>query len=82
MVKDSVGKGYPTIRLTYENSGAMCELDVDAVIDATGRKPNVEGMDLEKAGVHYHDVKGILVDEHLRTSNKDVFAVGDCCSSF
>jgi pyruvate/2-oxoglutarate dehydrogenase complex dihydrolipoamide dehydrogenase (E3) component len=43
---------------------------------ATGRRANVNGLDLEKAGIRYSD-KGIDVDARLRTSNKKIFAIGD-----
>lgn len=43
---------------------------------AAGRKPTVAGLDLEKAGIAYGP-KGIQVDGRLRTTNKDVYAVGD-----
>lgn len=49
----------------------------DAVLIAIGRQPNVENMDLEKAGIKYND-KGIIISKTLQTSNSDVFAVGDC----
>ncbi|WP_422032525.1 dihydrolipoyl dehydrogenase family protein [Reyranella sp.] len=44
---------------------------------ATGRAPTVDGLDLDKAGVA-HDKRGITVDESLRTSNRNVWAIGDC----
>ncbi len=43
---------------------------------ATGRKPSVDGLDLEAAGVRYSN-KGIEVDARLRTSNRRMFAIGD-----
>ena len=43
---------------------------------AAGRRPNVAGLDLDKAGVE-HSPKGIPVDARLRTSNKRIFAIGD-----
>jgi pyruvate/2-oxoglutarate dehydrogenase complex dihydrolipoamide dehydrogenase (E3) component len=43
---------------------------------ATGRRPNVEGLGLEAAGIATGD-KGITVDARLRTSNRSVFAIGD-----
>jgi len=43
---------------------------------AVGRKPNVDGLDLEKAGIEY-DRRGIKVGENLVTTNKKVFAIGD-----
>ncbi|HKE35838.1 MAG TPA: dihydrolipoyl dehydrogenase [Candidatus Baltobacteraceae bacterium] len=49
----------------------------DEIFYALGRVPNVEGFDLEKAGVAYHAIKGIDVDPTLRTSNPKIYAVGD-----
>ena len=46
------------------------------VLVATGRAPNVEGLNLEAAGVAY-DTHGIHTDRSLRTTNRRVFAVGD-----
>ena len=43
---------------------------------AAGRRPNVGGLDLERGGIDYTP-KGITVDARLRTSNKNVFAIGD-----
>jgi pyruvate/2-oxoglutarate dehydrogenase complex dihydrolipoamide dehydrogenase (E3) component len=46
---------------------------------ATGRRPNVEGLGLDLAGIR-HDPKGIVVDKRLRTSNKKVYAIGDAAA--
>jgi pyruvate/2-oxoglutarate dehydrogenase complex dihydrolipoamide dehydrogenase (E3) component len=43
---------------------------------AAGRRPNVDGLDLEKAGIAF-TATGITVDRGLRTSNRCVYAVGD-----
>jgi pyruvate/2-oxoglutarate dehydrogenase complex dihydrolipoamide dehydrogenase (E3) component len=43
---------------------------------AAGRKPNLDGLDLDRAGID-HDARGITVDKRLRTSNRRVYAVGD-----
>ncbi|MFZ1427236.1 MAG: FAD-dependent oxidoreductase [Geminicoccaceae bacterium] len=43
---------------------------------ATGRKPQVEDLGLEIAGIA-HDAQGIKVDARLRTTNARVFAIGD-----
>jgi len=48
---------------------------------AAGRAPNVEGLGLEDAGVAY-DRRGIEVDRRLRTTNKRIFAIGDCVGAF
>ena len=52
------------------------ELRGDMLLVATGRRPNVAGMGLEQAGVEHSD-KGIVVDAHLRTSVKTIYAAGD-----
>jgi pyruvate/2-oxoglutarate dehydrogenase complex dihydrolipoamide dehydrogenase (E3) component len=44
---------------------------------AAGRAPIIEGLDLETAGVTYTK-HGITVDASLRTSNRNVWAIGDC----
>lgn len=55
------------------------ELTTDLVFAATGRIPNSDTLNLEAAGVDY-DKGGILVDQHLRTSNPSIFALGDVLS--
>ncbi|MBT4039269.1 MAG: FAD-dependent oxidoreductase [Rhodospirillales bacterium] len=47
---------------------------------ATGRRPNVSSLNLEAAGVDYAPA-GITVDKRLRTSNKHIFAIGDCAGA-
>jgi pyruvate/2-oxoglutarate dehydrogenase complex dihydrolipoamide dehydrogenase (E3) component len=51
-------------------------LDCTHILVATGRKPSVEGLDLEKAGIATTPA-GITVDKRLRTSNRKVYAIGD-----
>lgn len=52
-------------------------LEADAILVATGRRPNVDGLGLDRAGIEYGD-DGIEVDASLRTTNSRVFAAGDC----
>ncbi|MEO7359628.1 MAG: FAD-dependent oxidoreductase, partial [Gemmatimonadaceae bacterium] len=51
----------------------------DELLVATGRTANVDGLQLEKAGVDYTP-KGVTVDDRFRTSNKAIFAIGDIAS--
>jgi pyruvate/2-oxoglutarate dehydrogenase complex dihydrolipoamide dehydrogenase (E3) component len=67
--------------LRFEWAGAREEREVDAILVAAGRAPNVEGLGLEAAGVE-HGPEGVRVDERLRTTNHAVFAVGDVASSY
>ena len=46
------------------------------ILVATGRRPNVEALDLDRAGIRY-EPHGIIVDRRLRTTNKRVYAIGD-----
>ena len=48
----------------------------DMLLIATGRRGTVDGLGLEKAGVHCNE-QGISVDRQLRTSAKNIFAAGD-----
>ncbi len=54
-------------------------LAIDEILVGVGRQPNVEGLDLEAAGVDYDPRKGVTVDDRLRTSNPRIFAAGDVC---
>ena len=52
-------------------------LEADAVLLATGRRPNTKDLNLEVAGVEV-DVRGaIIVDEYLKTTNPNIRAVGN-----
>ncbi len=65
------------IRLVVENRGTRTELKASHLLVATGRRPATDGLELEAAGIA-HDERGIAVDQHLRTSNRRVYAIGDC----
>ncbi|MCT2400975.1 glutathione-disulfide reductase [Novosphingobium mangrovi (ex Huang et al. 2023)] len=52
-------------------------IEVDCVMFATGRVPNVEGLGLEGVGVAMSDRGAILVDEHSKSSVDHIYAVGD-----
>lgn len=65
-----------------EVGGEEREFCAEEIFNALGRVPNVEGMNLEAAGVTYHAIRGIEVDATLRTSNRDIFAVGDVTGDY
>jgi pyruvate/2-oxoglutarate dehydrogenase complex dihydrolipoamide dehydrogenase (E3) component len=48
---------------------------------AAGRRPNLDGLDLEAAGVEYSRT-GIEVDQRLRSTNKRIFAIGDVAGRY
>lgn len=57
------------------NSGDKT-ISAEKILCAVGRKPNINGLDLEMAGVEYNKT-GIVVDEYMRTTCKGIFATGD-----
>lgn len=57
------------------DSGARIE--GSHLLVATGRTPAIDGLGLDQSGI-VHDRRGITVDDSLRTSNRNVWAIGDC----
>ena len=62
--------------LTMEVAGENRTMTGDALLVATGRRPNVDRLNLEAAGVRVTRT-GVAVDDHLRTSLGNVYAAGD-----
>src|SRR3970282_2964921 len=56
-------------------------IEESALLCATGRTPNTDGIGLETAGIERDDRGFIKVDERLRTTAAGVWAVGDCAGS-
>jgi len=69
------------IRLRVESEGKGYDIEVDQILVAVGRAPNVEGMALEKASVEYTK-KGVTINDKFRTTNKRIYAAGDICSPY
>jgi len=65
-------------RLALDAADGPAECRVDEILVSVGRTPNIETLDLGAAGVD-HDRAGVVVDDHLRTTNRRVFASGDVC---
>jgi len=63
--------------ISYAIDDTIQELKVDAVLVATGRRPNIEGLNLEAAGVEVTDKGAIKVDATLRTTVPHIWALGD-----
>jgi pyruvate/2-oxoglutarate dehydrogenase complex dihydrolipoamide dehydrogenase (E3) component len=73
---DSCGK-----RLIVDSHGEHYDFAVDEILVGGGRKPNLEGLGLEEAGVQYA-AQGVTVDDRLRTTNPRIYAAGDICSRY
>ncbi len=69
------------ISVSVERDGQIEQVTGSHLLVAAGRQPNIENMDLDKAGVD-HDRRGIAVDKRLRTSNRKIFAIGDCAGGY
>jgi len=57
------------------------EVEGDLLLVAVGRKPNIDGLQLDNAGVRY-SANGIEVDDRLRTNVKHIYAAGDATGSY
>jgi pyruvate/2-oxoglutarate dehydrogenase complex dihydrolipoamide dehydrogenase (E3) component len=69
------------VRIAIENSHGEQTVEGTDLLVATGRTPNTQGIDLEKAGVEL-DTRGyIKVNERLETTSPGVWAMGDCAGS-
>jgi pyruvate/2-oxoglutarate dehydrogenase complex dihydrolipoamide dehydrogenase (E3) component len=66
-------------RVCLVSAGHEETIAVDEILTAIGRVPNVEGLNLEAAGVTYDPEKGISVNDYLQTRNPNVYAAGDVC---
>ncbi len=75
--KVEVGSGGRLIR--HSAGGVVATTEVDAILVATGRAPNVRGLGLEEVGVRFDERNGVAVDDHLRTTHPRIFAAGDAC---
>jgi glutathione reductase (NADPH) len=75
------GKTVHSVRPTRDTFTATLSdgstVEVDKVMFALGRWPNVLGLGLEDAGVHFTHNRGIAVDPMSRTSVPHIYAVGD-----
>lgn len=69
------------IRLRLESHAHAYDVEVDQLLVAAGRAPNVENLGLEIAGVEFNR-NGITVNDRLQTTNSRIYACGDVCSSY
>src|SRR5688572_2073945 len=69
--------GKVTLSLEPAKGGAAEELTGDVVLVSIGRRPYVDGLALEFAGVKLDDKGRIAVDDHFQTNVKGIYAIGD-----
>ncbi len=69
------------VTATIETSGAEQTVTGSHLLVAVGRKPQINELGLEAAGIR-HDHRGIIVNARLKTSNRRVYAIGDCAAGY
>jgi pyruvate/2-oxoglutarate dehydrogenase complex dihydrolipoamide dehydrogenase (E3) component len=91
LARDGIGihLNTETVRVRMEGNQKIVDLvsddykftlAVDEIFVGIGSAPNVEGVNLEAAGVQYDKEAGILTNDYLQTSNPRIYAAGDVCS--
>jgi pyruvate/2-oxoglutarate dehydrogenase complex dihydrolipoamide dehydrogenase (E3) component len=69
------------IAVSFAEAGFGQRVTASDLLVAAGRRPNVQDLGLEAAGIEY-SARGITVDARLRTTNKRAFAIGDVAGGF
>jgi dihydrolipoamide dehydrogenase len=65
-----------TVAVAAEKNGSSVTVEADRLLLATGRTANVDGLNLDAAGIETSR-RGITVDDRCRTNQKHIYAVGD-----
>jgi len=69
------------VSILVTEDGHTAPIEGSHLLLAVGRRPNVDGLGLEAAGIESTN-RGITVDARLRTSNKRIFAIGDVAGGY
>jgi pyruvate/2-oxoglutarate dehydrogenase complex dihydrolipoamide dehydrogenase (E3) component len=69
------------IAVEFTRDGESRRIEGSHLLVAAGRRANIEGLDLERAGVSA-DERGIKVDRRLKTSNRRIYAIGDAVGPY
>ncbi len=67
--------------VTAKQGNDLLSYEADEIVLALGRQPNVDGLNLEAAGIKY-DARGIKVDDYLQTTASNVLAIGDVIGGY
>lgn len=67
--------------LNVESNGKTQEIEADEIMVSVGRRPNLDGLGLENAGVE-SEPQRIKTNEYLQTSTKHIYAAGDVTAHF
>ena len=70
-------KNSSAIVSTMDKDGNTKDFDCDVVLISVGRKPNTEGLNLEKIGLNLDDKNRIQTDKNFKTNLENIYALGD-----
>ena len=73
----AINKGKDGAKVIVDAQGKEMKLEADKVLVSVGRRPNHQGLGLEKAGVELDGKGFIKIDGNLRTTNPNIHAIGD-----
>ncbi len=76
ITKVAARDGTNVATIVPREGGMEQELEFDRLLLASGRRPNIEELNLEAAGLETHKL-GIVVDERMRTNVPGIWAAGD-----
>lgn len=68
-------QAFASVHFTKDN--AECQLEAEAVLVATGRRPNTDALNAAAAGVDLTPRGAVQVNEHLKTTAPNIWAMGD-----
>ena len=77
----SISNNNGKVSVKIEVDGNEKIISGDKLLMATGRKPNLEGLGLDEAGIEYTK-KGITINNSCRTNKKNIYAIGDIASKY
>ena len=65
---------------TISSEGTKKDFECDVVLISVGRKPNTEGLNLQKIGVELDEKMRVKTDKNFKTNKDNIYAIGDVIS--
>lgn len=77
LIENAISKKCDGGNIYFEKNGEEHLLEGEVILVATGRRPNINSLSLENAGVEITSRNAVKTDEYLRTNVENIWAVGD-----
>lgn len=74
---ESITPNHQGVSIAITQNTQKKVIQADAVLYSTGRKPNIDDLDLEKAGIQRDPKGNIILNPHLQTSQSHIYVMGD-----